>query len=71
MDIRKDKALNKAYLDAIIKTSTNNLNDRMDQELTKDKLNYTLFQLKGNISELTQCVKELTDAVDKLEEASW
>ena len=36
MDIRKDKALNKAYLDAIIKTSTNNLNDRMDQELTKD-----------------------------------
>tara|TARA_R100001443_G_scaffold68277_1_gene77036 strand:+ start:1860 stop:2072 length:213 start_codon:yes stop_codon:yes gene_type:complete len=70
MDIRKDKALNKAYLDAIIKTSTNNLNDRMDQELTKDKLNYTLFQLKGNILELTQCVKELTDAVDKLEEAS-
>ena len=70
MDIRKDKALNKAYLDAIIKTSTANLNDSLDQELTKDKLNYILFQLKGNISELTQCVKELTDAVDKLEEAS-
>ena len=70
MDIRKNKALNKAYLDAIIKTSTANLNDSLDQELTKDKLNYTLFQLKGNILELTQCVKELTDAVDKLEEAS-
>jgi hypothetical protein len=70
MDIRKDKALNKAYLDAIIKTSTATLNDSLDQELTKDKLNYTLFQLKGNILELTQCVKELTDAVDKLEEAS-
>ena len=70
MDIRKDKALNKAYLDAIIKTSTAALNDSLDQELTKDKLNYTLFQLKGNILELTQCVKELTDAVDKLEEAS-
>ena len=63
MDITTD-------LDAIIETSTNNLHNHVEQELTKDKLNYTLFQLKGNISELTQCVKELTDAVDKLEVAS-
>jgi len=29
-----------------------------------------LFHLQTNISELTQCVKELTDALNKLEEAS-
>ena len=63
MDIRKE-------LDAIIETSTNNLHDRIERELTKDKLNYALFNIKTSISELTQCVKELTDAVDRLEEAS-
>ena len=63
MDITTD-------LDDIIKTSTNNLHDRVEQEITKDKLNYTLFHLQVNISELTQCVKELTDALNKLEEAS-
>tara|TARA_R110000824_G_scaffold110649_1_gene258760 strand:- start:1658 stop:1849 length:192 start_codon:yes stop_codon:yes gene_type:complete len=57
-------------LDAIIETSTNNLHDRIERELTKDKLNYALFNIKTSISELTQCVKELTDAVDRLEEAS-
>ena len=57
-------------LDAIIETSTNNLHDRIERELTKDKLNYALFNIKTSISELTQCVKELTDAVNKLEEAS-
>ena len=64
MNIRKE-------IDAIIETSTDNLHNRVEQELTKDKLNYTLFNLQTNISELTQCVKELTDALDKLEEASW
>ena len=64
MDIRKE-------LDAIIETSTNNLHDRVEQEITKDKLNYTLFHLQTNISELTQCIKEITDALEKLEEASW
>mgnify|MGYP000076495694 FL=1 len=63
MNIRKE-------IDAIIETSTDNLHNRVEQELTKDKLNYTLFNLQTNISELTQCVKELTDALDKLEEAS-
>ena len=63
MDITTD-------LDDIIETSTNNLHDRVEQEITKDKLNYTLFHLQVNISELTQCVKELTDALNKLEEAS-
>ena len=64
MDIRKE-------LDAIIETSTNNLHDRVQQEITKDKLNYTLFHLQTNISELAQCIKEITDALEKLEEASW
>jgi len=63
MDIRKE-------LDAIIETSTNNLHDRVEQEITKDKLNYTLFHLQTNISELTQCIKEITDALEKLEKAS-
>ena len=63
MNIRKE-------IDAIIETYTDNLHNRVEQELTKDKLNYTLFNLQTNISELTQCVKELTDALDKLEEAS-
>ena len=63
MDIRKE-------LDAIMEASTNNLHDHVERELTKDKLNYTLFNLQTNISELTQCVKELTDALNKLEEAS-
>ncbi len=63
MDIRKE-------LDAIIETSTSNLHDHVERELTKDKLNYTLFNLQTNISELAQCVKEITDALEKLEEAS-
>jgi len=63
MDIRKE-------LDAIIETSTNNLHNHVEQELTRDKLNYTLFNLQTTVSELTQCVKELTDALEKLEEAS-
>jgi len=29
-----------------------------------------LFNLQTNISELTRCVQELTNALDKLEEAS-
>ena len=57
-------------IDAIIETSTDNLNNRVERELTKDKLNYTLFNLQTNISELTRCVQELTNALDKLEEAS-
>lgn len=64
MNIRKE-------IDAIIETSTDNLNNRVERELTKDKLNYTLFNLQTNISELTRCVQELTNALDKLEEASW
>jgi|TARA_R110000796_G_scaffold185746_1_gene302609 hypothetical protein len=63
MNIRKE-------IDAIIETSTDNLNNRVERELTKDKLNYTLFNLQTNISELTRCVQELTNALDKLEEAS-
>ena len=63
MDVKKE-------LDAIILASTQELNDRVEQELTKDKLNYTLFQLKANISELTECVNKLTDAVEKMKEAS-
>lgn len=63
MDVKKE-------LDAIILASTKELNDRVEKELTKDKLNYTLFQLEVNIGELTKCVKELTDAVNKIEEAS-
>ncbi len=63
MDITTD-------LDAIVEASTNNLHDHVERELTKDKLNYTLFHLQTNISELAQCVKELTDALNKLEEAS-
>ena len=63
MDIRKE-------LDAIIETSTNNLHDHVERELTKDKLNYTLFHLQTNISELTQCIKEITDAHEKLEKES-
>ena len=63
MDIRKE-------LDAIIEPSTNNLHHQVERELTKEKLNYTLFHLQTNISELTQCIKEITDALKKLEEAS-
>ena len=63
MDIRKE-------LDAIIETSTNNLHDHVERELTKDKLNYTLFHLQTHISELTHCIKEITDALEKLEKAS-
>ena len=63
MNIRKE-------IDAIIETSTDNLNNRVERELTKDKLNYTLFNLQTNISELTRCVQELSNALDKLEEAS-
>tara|TARA_R110002074_G_scaffold225913_2_gene397557 strand:+ start:634 stop:825 length:192 start_codon:yes stop_codon:yes gene_type:complete len=63
MNIRKE-------IDAIIETSTDNLNNRVERELTKDKLNYTLFNLQTNISELTRCIQELTNALDKLEEAS-
>tara|TARA_A100001515_G_scaffold98666_1_gene79567 strand:- start:648 stop:839 length:192 start_codon:yes stop_codon:yes gene_type:complete len=63
MDVKKE-------LDAIILASTQELNDRVEQELTKDKLNYTLFQLKVNINELTECVNKLTDAVEKMKEAS-
>ena len=47
MNIRKE-------IDAIIETSTDNLNNRVERELTKDKLNYTLFNLQTNISELTR-----------------
>ena len=54
----------KEQIDAILNASN-------EREITKDRLNYTLFELKANISDLTEIVNKLTDAVDSMKEASW
>ena len=53
----------KEQIDAILNASN-------EREITKDRLNYTLFELKANISDLTDIVNKLTDAVDSMKEAS-
>ena len=53
----------KEQIDAILNASN-------EREITKDRLNYTLFELKANISDLTEIVTKLTDAVDNMKEAS-
>ena len=53
----------KEQIDAILNASN-------AREITKDRLNYTLFELKANISDLTEIVTKLTDAVDSMKEAS-
>ena len=53
----------KEQIDAILNASN-------EREVTKDRLNYTLFELKANISDLTEIVNKLTDAVDSMKEAS-
>ena len=53
----------KEQIDAILNASN-------EKEITKDRLNYTLFELKANISGLTEIVNKLTDAVDSMKEAS-
>ncbi len=53
----------KEKIDAILNASN-------EKEITKDRLNYTLFELKANISDLTEIVRQLTDAVDSMKEAS-
>jgi len=53
----------KEQIDAILNASN-------EREITKDRLNYTLFELKANISDLTEIVRQLTDAVDSMKEAS-
>ena len=53
----------KEQIDAILNASN-------EKEITKDRLNYTLFELKANISDLTEIVTKLTDAVDNMKEAS-
>ena len=53
----------KEQIDAILNASN-------EKEITKDRLNYTLFELKANISDLTDIVRQLTDAVDSMKEAS-
>jgi len=53
----------KEKIDAILNASN-------EREITKDRLNYTLFELKANISDLTEIVTKLTDAVDNMKEAS-
>ena len=53
----------KEQIDAILNASN-------EKEITKDCLNYTLFELKANISDLTEIVRQLTDAVDSMKEAS-
>ena len=53
----------KEQIDAILDASN-------EREVTKDRLNYTLFELKANISDLTEIVNKLTDAVDSMKEAS-
>lgn len=53
----------KEQIDAILNASN-------EKEITKDRLNYTLFELKANISDLTEIVNKLTDTVDNMKEAS-
>ena len=54
----------KEQIDAILNASN-------EREITKDRLNYTLFELKANISDLTDLVNKLTMAVEDIKEASW
>jgi len=53
----------KEQIDAILNVSN-------EREITKDRLNYTLFELKANISDLNDLVNKLTDAVNRMKEAS-
>ena len=53
----------KEKIDAILNASN-------EREITKDRLNYTLFELKANISDLTEIVNKLTDTVATMKEAS-
>jgi hypothetical protein len=53
----------KEKIDAILNASN-------EREITKDRLNYTLFELKANISDLTEIVNKLTDTVNNMKEAS-
>ena len=53
----------KEQIDEILKSSN-------ERELVKDRLNYTLFELKANISDLNDLVDKLTDAVNRMKEAS-
>ena len=53
----------KEQIDAILNASNK-------REITKDRLNYTLFELKANISDLNDLVNKLTDAVNRMKEAS-
>jgi len=53
----------KEQIDAILNASN-------EREITKDRLNYTLFELKANISDLNDLVNKLTDAVNRMKEAS-
>jgi|TARA_R100000995_G_scaffold76344_1_gene45926 hypothetical protein len=53
----------KEEIDAILNAST-------DKQILEDRINYTLFELKAAISDLTECVNRLTDAVDTMKEAS-
>jgi len=53
----------KEQIDEILKSSN-------EREIVKDRLNYTLFELKANISDLNDLVDKLTDAVNRMKEAS-
>ena len=51
-------------IDAILNASTQEM-------ISKDKLNYILFELKANISDLTEAVNKLTVISESMKEASW
>lgn len=53
----------KEQIDEILKSSN-------EREITKDRLNYTLFELKANISDLTDLANKLIMAVEDMKEAS-
>ena len=53
----------KEQIDEILKSSN-------EREIVKDRLNYTLFELKANVSDLTDLVNKLTIAVEDMKEAS-
>lgn len=46
------------------------LNASHEREITKDRLNYTLAQLKANISDLEECINKLTTTIEDMKEAS-
>jgi|TARA_R110000803_G_scaffold109917_1_gene178287 hypothetical protein len=50
-------------IDAILNASTQEM-------ISKDKLNYILFELKANISDLTEAVNKLTVISESMKEAS-